>query len=176
MQFLLKACTKSNRIQWICICDIGASVFGFRWKRRASWLDLSSQWFSWTFLRFFSDSSFSDSLFSRCSHDTDSVYSTDVSICFSSPSVVSDSLSETDSTKENICSCDEGDPVPNIALPPLPNSSLANSEQLLPRPLVGSPSDYSSRPTPIYTNITYYSEQERLLCKQRYAFWYIIKV
>lgn len=122
------------------------------------------------FFAFTSDSSFSDSLFSRCSHDTDSVYSTDVSICFSSPSVVSDSLSETDSTKENICSCDEGDPVPNIALPPLPNSSLANSGQLLPRPLVGSPSDYSSRPTPIYTNITYYSDQERLLCKQRYAF------
>ena len=109
-------------------------------------------------------------LFSRCSHDTDSVYSTDVSICFSSPSVVSDSLSETDSTKENICSCDEGDPVPNIALPPLPNSSLANSEQLLPHPFVGSPSDFGSKPTPINTSITHYSDQERLLCKQRYAF------
>ena len=131
-------------------------------------MDLSG--FPGHFFAFTSDSSFSDSLFSRCSHDTDSVYSTDVSICFSSPSVVSDSLSETDSTKENICSCDEGDPVSNIALLPLPNSSLANSEQLPPHPLVGSPSDLGSKPTPINTSITYYSDQERLLCKQRYVF------
>ena len=125
---------------------------------------------------FTSDSSFSDSLFSRCSHDTDSVYSTDVSICLSSPSVVSDSLSETDFTKENTCSCDEGDPIPNIALPPLPISGLVNSEQLVPRPLDGSSSDLDSEPKPLNTSITHYSDQERLLCKQRYALSFIFEL
>ena len=92
-----------------------------------------------------------------------------MSICFSSPSVVSDSLSETDFTKENTCSCDEGDPIPNIALPPLPISGLVHSEQLVPRPLDGSSSDLDSEPKPLNTSITNYSDQERLLCKQRYA-------
>lgn len=115
---------------------------------------------------FTSDSLFSDSLFSRCSYDTDSVFSSDVCACFSSPSVVSDSLSEMDSAKEGRYSCDERDQIPNIALPPLPERELTDSTFLIPHSLDGAKSNCDSEPEYLNTRNTL-SEQNRLCCKQR---------
>lgn len=132
--------------------------------------------FSVNSFAFSSDSSFSDSLFSRCSYDTDSVHSPDLSTCFSSPSVVSDSLSEVDSTKESMCLCDDRDPIPNIALPPLPERDWNDSERAETRPQEGFHSIDGSKPAFVNVCNTYSDQQRRLLCKQRYAFSYASKV